>query len=90
MSGGSMDYLYARVGDAVFSHNTPARRAFAVHLEKVAAALRAIEWNDSGDGADNEEELIRACLSPGATLDAARLAAEQALTLLRAELERAK
>jgi hypothetical protein len=33
------------------------------HLNLVAKALRAIEWNDSGDGDDREDEAIRACLS---------------------------
>jgi|APGre2960657404_1045060.scaffolds.fasta_scaffold640655_1 hypothetical protein len=40
--------------------STPARRAFVAHLRLVAEAMRAIEWEDSGDGAD-EEAAIRAC-----------------------------
>jgi hypothetical protein len=63
MSGGSMDYLYAQVRDAEFAEDTPARKAFRRHLNLVAKALRAIEWNDSGDGDDREDEAIRACLS---------------------------
>lgn len=82
-----MNYLYAKIEyDAVFPTNTPERKAFRKHLVKVAAALRAIEWNDSGDGASDEEELIRACLSPAATLEAATEAAQKALDDLRAEL----
>jgi hypothetical protein len=87
MSGGSMNYLYAKIEyDAVFKTDTPERKAFRTHLVKVAAALRAIEWNDSGDGASDEEELIRACLSPTATLEAVTEAAQKALDDLRAEL----
>jgi hypothetical protein len=87
MSGGSMNYLYSKIEyDAVFKTDTPERKAFRKHLVKVAAALRAIEWNDSGDGSSDEEELIRACLSPTATLEAVTEAAQKALDDLRAEL----
>ena len=69
MSGGSMDYLCYKVEEAFFLHGTLERKAFRKHLQLVAEALKAIEWNDSGDGADNEEELIRRCLGKGAVLD---------------------
>jgi hypothetical protein len=62
MSGGSMDYLYIKVEEADFEESTPQRRAFREHLKAVAKALRAIEWNDSGDGDDEENILIEACL----------------------------
>lgn len=73
MSGGSMDHLYRRVLEAVdndsdeygergFLKNTGLRKLFATHLRNVAAALKAIEWNDSGDGADDEDMLIVKCL----------------------------
>jgi phage shock protein A len=89
MSGGSMNYLYRRVEeDATFIEQTPERRAFRKHLKKIAEALRAIEWNDSGDGASNEEGLIRACLSTTATLETATEAAREALTALRDEVAR--
>jgi hypothetical protein len=68
MSGGSMDYLYARVKEVTFRQTTVLRRAFLAHLSLVAEALRAIEWNDSGDGDDDEEKNIRACLAPGTEL----------------------
>ena len=71
MSGGSMDYLYQKIEDATFLANSAQRKAFRKLLDNVAAALRAIEWNDSGDGCDNESELIEACLHPGDTLSAA-------------------
>ena len=85
MSGGSMDYLYEQVGIAQFSENSVLRRAMRKHLGKVAAALHAIEWNDSGDGAPDEDELIRACLLPTDELAQAREDAEKA----RADLNRA-
>jgi hypothetical protein len=62
MSGGSMNYLYAAVEGATFTEDTILRKAFRVHLIKVSEALRAIEWNDSGDGADNEDFLIAKAL----------------------------
>lgn len=64
MSGGSMDRLYLKIEDAEFKpeNDTPLRTAFRVHLAKVAATLKAIEWNDSGDGDPDEDALIRACL----------------------------
>jgi hypothetical protein len=85
MSGGSMDYLSEQVEEAKFKEDSVLRRAMRKHLGKVAAALHAIEWNDSGDGADDEEQLIRACISPTAELDQARGDAEKA----KADLEKA-
>lgn len=62
MSGGSMDYLFIKVEFADFEENNALRKQFREHLNNVAKALRAIEWNDSGDGASNEEELILKCI----------------------------
>jgi hypothetical protein len=87
MSGGSMDYLSYKVQDASFLCNSPQRRAFAKHLKKVAAALHAIEWNDSGDGAPDELQLIEAVLHPGDTLEAAIEAATVASRELKALVE---
>lgn len=53
-----MNYLYLAVTEAPFKEDTILRKAFRVHLLKVSEAMRAIEWNDSGDGADNEDFLI--------------------------------
>lgn len=70
MSGGSMDYICHRVeNDTPFHENTPERKAFRAHLALVAKALHDIEWVDSADYAPGDEnEAIRACLAPGATL----------------------
>jgi hypothetical protein len=68
MSGGSWEYLYARVNEAaerLQGDRNLARRAFGRHLLVVAAALKAIEWVDSGDRSAPEDELaIAAVLSP--------------------------
>lgn len=78
MSGGSYNYLYSRIEDA--SHQvdsrgrttSPLRAAFAQHLLLVAEAMRMVEWVDSGDYSPGDEnDAIRACLSPGAELEAA-------------------
>lgn len=67
MSGGSYDYAYSRVQDfvdqLVTRERTAARKAFRVHLVAVAEAMRAIEWEDSGDtGPERTEEAIRRAL----------------------------
>lgn len=70
MSGGSMDYLYARVEDARFDAYSPERKAFRKHIFLVAKALKSIEWNDSGDGDDDEVQNIMACISHADVLEA--------------------
>lgn len=63
MSGGSMDYLYSKVEEAAsqMRGGNPLREAFKAHLEKVAKALHDIEWVDSCDYGDGDEnEAIRA------------------------------
>lgn len=71
MSGGDMGYLYRKVATAEFAENTALRRVFRKHLHLVARALRAIEWNDSGDGDHDEDADIAACLK-GVPRDALR------------------
>lgn len=68
-----MNYLYSKLEyEANFREDTPERRAFAKHLKLVAKALHDIEWVESGDyGPGDDAEAIRACLSNGATLEAA-------------------
>lgn len=92
MSGGSMDFLYAKVQDAYFRHERSAeRRAFRQHLKLVAEALRAIEWNDSGDGNDERErEAIRACIAPGLILQQATEDARETVRELTALIDRAE
>ncbi len=76
MSGGSMNYLYSQVNDAEFRLDTPLRRAFKEHLKLVSTALRAIEWNDSGDGDSTEDEAITACLPDDTRLKQAAMEAK--------------
>lgn len=100
MSGGSYNYAYRHIEDLAADirerggcgpeySESQLRRAFKSHLAKVAAACRAIEWNDSGDGDSAESEKIRACLPETAELDAAIEQAGEAQWELIAALERA-
>lgn len=72
MSGGSYNYLYLRVEEVATDprvrNGGPVRRAFAKHLDKVAEAMRAIEWVDSCDSSDDTKEIL-ACLGPYAELE---------------------
>lgn len=72
MSGGHYDYAYFKAED--FSDHIELedlcdysarelRVAFKQHLLDVANAMKAIEWNDSGDGDPDEQVLIRKCLT---------------------------
>lgn|SRR3990167_787225 len=67
MSGGRYDYAYRKVEDfaddlrrdgGCDATSKEIRNAFAAHCRLVARAMKAIEWNDSGDGDDNEEKLL--------------------------------
>lgn len=94
MSGGSYDYLYSKIEDAANAVNTrrnsmgPLRAAFAKHLLLVAAAMRDVEWVDSCDSSPGTEDAaIRACLAPGAELEAAREALAEAMNQARKVLE---
>ena len=88
MSGGSMGYLYSSVQDASFRENTPERKALRLHLNKLAKALQAVEWNDSADGADNESELIREAIGDRIILEASIQAAKEAHKDLGEQLAR--
>ena len=93
MSGGAFDYFYVSVENIANRgemSTTIERKAFSQHLRKVAAALKAIEWNESGDGDDSESYLIRACLSKCDVLYAAIEEAEEILVTLEEEVVRAK
>ena len=92
MSGGSYNYAYQGVEVFVAElrgrYSDPMRRTLAEHLVKVAAAMRAVEWVDSGDfGPGDEHGPILACVFPNREMvaDALRasiLAAEVALDSL--------
>ena len=90
MSGGSMDYLYAKVEEARFKENTPERKAFRSHLMKVAIALHDIEWVDSYDTSPGDEvEAIMACISRADVLAEAVDDARRVLIHLEAAIAKA-
>jgi len=89
MSGGSMDYLYSKLEYATFQTDTPLRRAFRKHLDKVAKALHDIEWVDSADyGPGDEEEAIRACLDSADIVNSAIEEVHAAINAFKIELEK--
>lgn len=95
MSGGSLEYIYNRVGDAAESisnrSDSPLHRAFAVHLHKVATALHELEWVFSFDKSPGDEDAaIRACLPADAELRQAIADAEKARDELVRVIEDAK
>jgi len=71
MSGGSMNYLSGKIEcDLSMRLDTPRRRAFYDFvMKRVCPALHAIEWNDSGDGHDREDDLIDAVIGPRGELE---------------------
>lgn len=73
MSGGSINYIYSKLDDAIDTvkgrASKPLHRAFAVHLEKVSKALHDLEWEwscDTGEG--DSDAAILAVLGPDAEL----------------------
>ena len=58
MSGGAYDYAYWKVRHFAeeMRSDSPLRKRFQRHLEKVADAMRAIEWVDSDDYAPGAED----------------------------------
>lgn len=70
MSGGSYEYAYLKVLDFVDTmkqwdrKHSALRQRFADHLEKVAEAMKAVEWTDSGDSSEESaEKAIKAVLA---------------------------
>ena len=75
MSGGAYHYAHRVVlefaesldagcdADGEDRPTTPERLRFAAHLRLVAEAMRAIEWVDSGDGADEKNAIEKALRS---------------------------
>jgi hypothetical protein len=92
MSGGALEYVYLKIDDAAccIPIDTIERIAFRDHLVLVAKALKAVEWNMSGDGADNESELIRNCLAPLQVLRTTITEAERIRAALDKEIARAR
>lgn len=93
MSGGSYDYAYQRVRematDSRLSRSDNARRrAFAKHLMKVAEAMQDIEWVDSQDRHEGDEnKAIDECLTHSEILGAEREHLEEAIACAKRTLE---
>lgn len=70
MSGGSYDYAYFKVQETASEMrrrhpDSSLHLGFAAHLDKVAEAMRAVEWVDSFDSAPGDDvAAIRAVVSP--------------------------
>lgn len=73
MSGGAYNYAYFKLSEMAdqmesvggcppYCAPPELRERFREHLRLVARACRAIEWNDSCDGDDDELSLILECL----------------------------
>jgi hypothetical protein len=93
MSGGSYNYFCYKVEeftDSLKCH-TPLREAFRVHMQLISDACHAIEWVDSCDyGEGDEEDAIRACLQDDAEIGAAIGMAVEAMQKLEAAINVAK
>jgi hypothetical protein len=68
LSGGKLDYVFQKVEDAAYEirkrSERPLHKQFAEFLDKVAIALRDVEWLYSGDStAGSEDEAILAVMS---------------------------
>lgn len=88
MSGGSLDYVFYKLDDAIEvierRATTVLQTAFAVHLKDVSKALHDLEWVFSGDYSDGDEvEAIRKVVNKEMELDAATKQAEIALLQLK-------
>jgi hypothetical protein len=71
VSGGSLDYAYGKLNDAISMMaaraKTPLHKAFLKHLVLVSEALHDVEWVYSGDySEDQAEESIKKVLGAGA------------------------
>lgn len=86
MSGGSWNYAYQtfeEVAERLSASENPHRRALGDLIAKLVPAMREVEWVDSNDSANGDEDaVILAALGPALILESAHAA-------LREEIERA-
>lgn len=82
MSGGSWDYIYGRfeeTAERLRAERDPLRRALGDRIALIAAAMRDIEWVDSGDyGKGDDVEAIRKALGEGGDAEVMRLLIDDA------------
>lgn len=75
VSGGALDYLYARVNDAadrIETYRYTEYLALANHLRRIANVLYDVEWVMSGDKTSPDDiEAIRTIITPSEILDVA-------------------
>jgi hypothetical protein len=88
VSGGSYDYAYSNleykfIDEFRKNANTPQRKAFLKHMEKVTKAMHDIEWVDSGDyGPCDENDAIMACISKSDVVETAVADAQETIKSL--------
>lgn len=93
MSGGSYQYAYSRLeNDFLYEFarraDTPERKAFLAHIQKVIEAMHDIEWVDSGDyGPGDENQAIMQCVAKADIIKCHIEEAEQACETLKTLLE---
>ena len=91
MSGGSFDYSYRHVedmADRLRASDNPQYQAFADHLTKVAAAMKAVEWEFSGDsGLEEAYEAISRVIHPADPVISAAKTLEAMLGNLRSSAD---
>jgi len=93
MSGGNYQYAYSNLEHNFLYEfqkqaNTPQRKAFARHLEKVIKAMHDIEWVDSGDyGSGDENPAIMECVTRTDVVSAAVEDAKETIKQLESVIE---
>lgn len=84
MSGGSWDYIsykFDECAERLKEDKDIKRRALGRKVKDMADALHAIEWNDSGDGADEVTPIIK-CLGKDGRKEVLEIAIEDAKKIL--------
>lgn len=76
-----MNYLYQKIEDAIqeVKGESIRRQAVRGYMRKMAAVLRAVEWNDSGDGDDEEDNLIDDLIGAPVMFDIAKKALRESV-----------
>ncbi len=81
MSGGSYNYAYSHIENLAveIQPKNALRKAFIKHLMKVAKAAHDIEWVDSSDKSEGDEDVaIRAVLGVNSDKEELKIIVEEA------------